>query len=251
MGYKKANLTVCVCVWVCIIPPWLLLLVTKAVYFSAESLDSNAESACMGEKKGLLGLFNFNRRKAKVRGVHLSRATSPKLSARRVNSWVWPFRSLSYASRAPDSKTCSESRNRLHPERVVEVLCNSVFQTEEFAGGVDRRDGRLMQNTHTDISTSANPCPFTNTNINTRYVFRLCRCITARVFDRRYSCRSSALIRLNVGVWKTCVWALCATRGQHSHIIPWCIRHSTLRDRPQRMKGKMSEYDKLRLCLNV
>lgn len=154
-GYKKSKPD---CVWVCIISSWLLLFVTKAVYFSAESLDSNAESTCIGEKKGLLGLFNFNRRKAKVRGVHLSRATSLKLSARRVNSESWQFLSLSCISRVPDSKACSECRIRLRPECVVEVLCNPRFQAEEFACAMDQRDGRLTQNAHTNISASTNPC---------------------------------------------------------------------------------------------
>ncbi|KAF4087595.1 hypothetical protein AMELA_G00072300 [Ameiurus melas] len=57
--------------------------------YSAESLNSNAQSASGGEKKGLLGLFSFSRRKSK---------------------------------------------------------------TEEFSDDMDLHDGRLMQNSHTNIN---------------------------------------------------------------------------------------------------
>lgn len=69
---KKQLLVVDLTVFMYVfIPPLLLLLVTvsETVYISAESLNADAQSASRGEKKGLLGLFNLNQRKSKVRDV--------------------------------------------------------------------------------------------------------------------------------------------------------------------------------------
>lgn len=45
----------------------LLVTFSEAFYISAASLNSDTQSASTGGKKGLLGLFKFNRRKSKVK----------------------------------------------------------------------------------------------------------------------------------------------------------------------------------------